>query len=75
MMNTSLTSSNRKDTELTFSNCTGTIDKRAYQYSDLLTLLIDTCDLDIGESAFSSCENMASITFIDSTVDVDEYAF
>lgn len=64
-----------KDAEVVFTNCTGTVDKYAFQYSDLVSLSIDQCDLTIEESAFSSCEALTAIIFQNSTLTAGEYAF
>lgn len=64
-----------KDAELKFVNCTGYIDKFAFQYSDFLNLTMEHCYMDIDESAFSSCEALTSIVISDSTILADEYAF
>lgn len=64
-----------KDTEVAFTNCTGTVDKYAFQYSDLASLSIDQCDLTIEKSAFASCEALTVITLQNSTITAGEYAF
>lgn len=64
-----------KDAEVVFTNCTGTVDKYAFQYSDLASLSIDQCDLNIAKSAFASCEALTAITFQNSTLTSGEYAF
>lgn len=64
-----------KDADITFSNCIGYIDERAFQYGDFKSLAISNCELEIDESAFSSCEDLASIIFTDSIIKADEYAF
>ena len=64
-----------KDAEVVFTNCTGTVDKYAFQYSDLASLSIDQCNLTIEESAFASCEALTTITFQNSTLSAGEYAF
>lgn len=64
-----------KDADVTFSNCTGAIDERAFQYGDFQSLTISSCELEIEKSAFSSCEALTSIAFTDSTIEASEYAF
>jgi len=64
-----------KDTTIIISDCTGSIDKRAFQYSDMKELAINNCNLEIMENAFGSCENLTDIKFINSTILADEYAF
>ncbi len=36
---------------------------------------MSNCELKIGKSAFSSCENLTSVVFTDSTLETEEYAF
>lgn len=67
--------SSGKDAEVSFTNCTGLIDKRAFQYGDFASLTISKSELEIDNSAFSSCEELTSVTFSDSTVTAGEYAF
>lgn len=64
-----------KDADVTFSNCTGFFEESAFQYSDLISLTVSNSELEIGKSAFSSCEELESIVFTDSTIDAGEYAF
>lgn len=64
-----------KDANVAFTNCTGTVDKYAFQYSDLASLSIDQCDLTIEKSAFASCEALIAITLQNSTITAGEYAF
>ncbi len=64
-----------KDADVTFSNCTGVIEENAFQYGDFLSLTMSNCELKIGKSAFSSCEDLTSVVFTDSTLETEEYAF
>lgn len=64
-----------KDVAVSFTNCTGTIADRAFQYGDLVSLTISKSELEIGKSAFSSCEGLTVISFSDSTLTAEEYAF
>lgn len=64
-----------KDADLSFSNCTGVIEENAFQYGDFLSLTISNCELKIEKSAFSSCEDLTSVVFTDSTLETEEYAF
>lgn len=61
--------------EVTISDCTGRVGERAFQYSDLSSLTIERCDLTVKESAFSSNEALTAITFQDSVISTEEYAF
>ena len=64
-----------KDADVSFSNCTGVIEENAFQYGDFSTLTISNCELQIEKSAFSSCEDLTSVVFTDSTLETEEYAF
>ncbi len=64
-----------KGADIVFSNCTGTIEQYAFQYSDFVSLTIDKCDLEIEKSAFSTCEDLVSIKVTDSVVEAGEYSF
>lgn len=64
-----------KDANVTFSNCTGIIEENVFQYGDFLSLTMNNCKLKIGKSAFSSCEDLTSVVFTDSTLETEEYAF
>lgn len=64
-----------KDADLVFSNCTGMVDQYAFQYSDIENLTIENCELEIGKSAFSSCEDLISVKVTDSVIEAGEYSF
>ena len=64
-----------KDASVLFENCSGYIDKRAFQYGDLVSLTVRACELEIDDSAFSTCEALTSVVFEDSTIEMGEYAF
>lgn len=64
-----------KDTDIKFVECIGVIGKYAFQYSDMLTLEINNCELEIQKSAFSTCENLEVITIADTSIEAEEYAF
>lgn len=64
-----------KDAEVSFSECTGVIGDRAFQYGDFTSLTIRKCELEFDKSAFSSCEDLTSILFEESTIKTEEYAF
>jgi hypothetical protein len=64
-----------KDMAITFNNCTGTIDESAFQYCDAVSIEINNCDLEINKSAFSSCEDLEYISFSNSKLTTEEYAF
>ncbi len=64
-----------KDAILTFVDCTGYIDERAFQYGDFESISFKNCDLELDDSSFSSCDNVKSLTISDSTISVGEYTF
>lgn len=47
----------------------------AFQSCEVEKLVISGCELSIGESAFSYCDDLSSIYISNSTVNIDEYAF
>lgn len=51
------------------------IDDNAFQSCEVEKLVISGCELNIGESAFSYCDDISSIYISNSTVNIDEYAF
>lgn len=56
-------------------NCAITLDERVFQYSSLASLTITGSEVEMGKSAFSSCEDLTTIQIGCSTVTLDEYAF
>ena len=56
-------------------NCAITLDERVFQYSSLASLTITGSEVEMGKSAFSSCEDLTTIQIDCSTVTLDEYAF
>lgn len=51
------------------------IDDNAFQSCEVEKLVISGCELNIGESAFSYCDDISSIYISNSIVNIDEYAF
>ncbi len=64
-----------KDMGVTLVNCTGVLDDKAFQSCAALNLTISESDLELGENAFSYCEDIENISFDESSVLVDTYAF
>lgn len=64
-----------KDATVSISDCTGTIGKRAFQYGGFKNLTISDCELVFKRYAFSSCEDLTSITFKNSVIETEESAF
>lgn len=60
---------------ITLLNYNYEIDKYAFQYSEFTTLNIIGGNPVFKESAFSSCEDLTSISFSNCTIEADEYAF
>lgn len=56
-------------------NCAITLDERVFQYGSLASLTITGSEVEMGKSAFSSCEDLTTIQIDCSTVTLDEYAF
>ncbi len=51
------------------------IDDNAFQSCEFEKLVISGCELNIGESAFSYCDDISSVYVSNSIVNIDEYAF
>jgi len=60
---------------ITLVNYNYEIDKYAFQYGEFLTINIIGGSPVIKRSAFSSCEDLISISFSDCNIQADEYAF
>ena len=64
-----------KDADVSFSNCTGIIEENAFQYSSLESLTIIGSMVDMGDSVFSSCEDLVTVNIDCDSVILGEYAF
>ena len=64
-----------KDMEVKIVNCTGVLDKKAFQSCGVACLVINESVLEIEENAFSYCEDLAAVTFANCTMDIGSYAF
>lgn len=60
---------------ITLVNYTFEVDENAFQYGEFTTVNILGGSPVINKSAFSSCEDLASISFSDCNIQADEYAF
>ncbi|MDE7212017.1 MAG: leucine-rich repeat domain-containing protein, partial [Lachnospiraceae bacterium] len=60
---------------ITFVNYDYKIEKGAFQYGEFTSINFLGGNPLIGESAFSSCDDLASITFESCNIQADEYAF
>lgn len=57
------------------TNCSLILDDRTFQYSSLDSLTITGSNIEMGESVFSSCEDLSSVTINCNSVTLDKYAF
>ncbi len=57
------------------TNCSLILDDRTFQYSSLDSLTIIGSKIEMGESAFSSCEDLSSVTIDCNEVTLGKYAF
>ena len=64
-----------KDMGVTIVNCNGILDDQAFQTSEVVDLTISGCTLEIGENAFSYCEDLATVYMDNSTLEIGTYAF
>lgn len=64
-----------KNADVSFTNCSGTLEKQAFQYSSISALDFTNCELELRKSTFSSCEDLTSISFSDCNIEAEEYAF
>lgn len=64
-----------KNMEVSFLRCSGLLDDRAFQYADLAKLFVAESELEMGESVFSSCEDLLNMDFSDSSIVAGEHTF
>lgn len=57
------------------NNCSLTFDDRTFQYSSIESITISGSKADMGDSVFSSCEDLVSVNIDSSSVILGEYAF
>ena len=57
------------------TNCTLTFDDRTFQYSSLESLTVTGSKVDMGDSVFSSCEDLTTVSIDCNLVVMGEYAF
>ena len=57
------------------TNCDLSFDDRTFQYSSLESLMITGSKVDMGESVFSSCKDLATVNIDCDTVILGEYVF
>jgi len=61
--------------KIEMTNCTLMFDDRTFQYSSLESLTVTGSKVDIGDSVFSSCEELATVSIDCDVVIMGEYAF
>ena len=61
--------------KIEMTNCSLTFDDRTFQYSSLESLTITGSKVDMGDSVFSSCEDLATVNIDCDSVILGEYAF
>lgn len=66
--------------KIEMTNCSLTFDDRTFQYSSLESLTITGSKVDMGDSVFSSCEDLKSVTICenaksDNEIIIDDRAF
>ncbi len=64
-----------KDMKVTMNNCTGIVDEKAFQSCAIANLEIKDSTLELDENSFSYCEDLATVLFTNSTLEVGTYAF
>ena len=58
-----------------FAGKTMKLDKRAFQSCEVKKIVITGCEFNIGENAFSYCDDMKELYISNSKLEVEEYAF
>ena len=64
-----------KDAKLTIKNTTGVIGDRAFQVAPLAEINIIDCEIEVGENAFSYCEDVITVNINNCSIELGEYAF
>ncbi len=64
-----------KDMNVKIVNCTGVLDEKAFQSCGIEDLTISKSSLELGENAFSYCEDLISVSMENSTLEIGTYAF
>lgn len=60
---------------IVFAGRTMELDKKAFQYCETEKIIINGCDLVVGENAFSYCDDVSQVYISNSKIEVDTYAF
>ena len=64
-----------KDMNVIIQNCVGVLNENAFQSSGILGLEVKECTLELDENAFAYCEDLETLAFENSAVDIGTYAF
>lgn len=64
-----------KATDLKISNSTGKLGESFFSYGACNNIVIENCDLSIGDYGLSSCEKLESLIFKDSLLHIEDEAF
>lgn len=64
-----------KKMNVTLKKCTGELDDKGFQACGIESLDISECSFELGENAFSYCEDLATVKMENCTLKVGSYAF
>ena len=60
---------------VTIKNCNGILGKKGFQSGGIKDLTISGCSFELGENAFSYCEDLENIRMENSNLEIGSYAF
>ena len=64
-----------KKMNVTIKNCNGILGKKGFQSGGIKDLTISGCSFELGENAFSYCEDLENIRIENSNLEIGSYAF
>ena len=64
-----------KKMNVTIKNCNGILGKKGFQSGGIKDLTISGCSFELGENAFSYCEDLENIKMENSNLEIGSYAF
>ena len=64
-----------KKMNVTIKNCNGILGKKGFQSGGIKDLTISGCSFELGENAFSYCEDLENIRMENSNLEIGSYAF
>lgn len=64
-----------KKMNVTIKNCNGILGKKGFQSGGIKNLTISGCSFELGENAFSYCEDLENIRIENSNLEIGSYAF